>query len=106
MTISHAKLPILLAVLLLSGAVHADPRAFSFNAEGADVKVKPVAELGSLFVLSHRYQGGSDGTDFNLRRDGGQASASFTYRLSAETELFRHHEIILLYQPITEKSAP
>lgn len=96
----HVKLPIFLAVLLLSGAVRADDWAFSFNAPDADVKVKPVAEFGSLFVVSHRYQGGSDGTDFNLRRDGGQGSAAFTYRLSAEAELFQHHELILLYQPI------
>ncbi len=82
----------------------ADPltslRAFSFNADDADVRVKPVAELGALFVVSHQYQGGSDGTVFDLRRDGGQASASFAYRLSAEVELFDHHELILLYQPI------
>lgn len=82
----------------------ADPltslRAFSFNADDADVRVKPVAELGALFVVSHQYQGGSDGTVFDLRRDGGQASASFSYRLSAEVELFDHHELILLYQPI------
>jgi hypothetical protein len=79
---------------------YAGVRGFSFNANDADVKVKPVAEFGALFVLWHRYQGGSDGTDFNLRRDGGQGSAGFTWRVSAEVELFQHHQFILLYQPI------
>jgi hypothetical protein len=75
-------------------------RSFSFNPADADVRVKPVAEVGALFVLWHRYQGGSDGTDFDLRRDGGQASAFLSWRVSAEVELFRHHELVLLYQPI------
>ena len=64
------------------------------------VRVKPVAEVGAIFVLWHRYRGGSDGTDFNWRRDGGQASAALTWRLSAELELFRRHELVLLYQPV------
>lgn len=75
-------------------------RAFSFNPPGADLRVKPVAEFGALFVVKHQYQGGSDGTDFNLRRDGGQATAFLSWRISAELELFERHQIILLYQPI------
>ena len=75
-------------------------REFSLNAADADVRVKPVAEVGAVFVLWHRYQGGSDGTDFNWRRDGGQGSASFTWRVSAELELLQHHQLILLYQPV------
>lgn len=75
-------------------------RGFSFNSRSADVRFKPVAEFGALFVASHRYQGGTDGTDFDLRRDGGQGSASFTWRLSAELELFHHSNLILLYQPL------
>jgi len=75
-------------------------RGFSFNPPDADVRVLPVAEFGALFVVRHRYQGGSDGTDFNLRRDGGQASAFLSWRISAELELFRHHRVVLLYQPI------
>ncbi len=75
-------------------------RRFSFNHPDADVRVLPVAEFGALFILKHRYQGGSDGTDFNLQRDGGQASAFLSWRISAELELFRHHRVVLLYQPI------
>ena len=75
-------------------------RNFSFNPPDSDIRVKPVAEMGSLFVLWHRYQGGSDGTNFNLRRDAGQASAFLSWRVSAEVELFKHHQLILLYQPI------
>ncbi len=79
---------------------YAGVRGFSFNSRGSNVRVRPIAELGAIFVAWHRYQGGSDGTDFNLRRDGGQGSASFTWRMSAELELFKHHNLILLYQPL------
>lgn len=75
-------------------------RSFSFNPHDSDIRVKPVAEIGALFVLWHRYQGGSDGTNFNLRRDAGQASAFLSWRVSAEVELFQRHQLILLYQPI------
>ena len=75
-------------------------RGFSFNSPTSDVRVRPIAELGAIFVAWHHYQGGSDGTEFDWRRDGGQASASFTWRLSAELELFARHNLILLYQPI------
>jgi hypothetical protein len=81
-------------------SLYAAVRGFSFNAPDADIRVKPVAELGAVFVLSHRYQGGSDGTDFNWRRDGGQGSASPTWRVSAELALFQRHQLILLYQPV------
>ena len=83
-----------------TGSVYETVRGFSFNAPDADIRVKPVAEVGAVFVLWHRYQGGSDGTELNWRRDGGQGSASLTWRISAEVELFQHHQIVLLYQPI------
>lgn len=79
---------------------YAGVRGFSFNARNASIRFRPAIELGAIFVAWHRYQGGSDGTDFNLRRDGGQGSASFTWRVSAELELAKHHQFILLYQPI------
>ena len=79
---------------------YAGARGFSFNARSSSMRFRPIAELGAIFVAWHRYQGGSDGTDFNLRRDGGEGSASFTWRVSGELELFKHHNLILLYQPI------
>ncbi len=50
----------------------ADPydavRGFSFNSPTSDVRVRPIAELGAIFVAWHHYQGGSDGTEFDWRR--------------------------------------
>jgi hypothetical protein len=80
--------------------IHEAIRGFSVNPPGSRVKVRPVAELGMLAVVAHNYQGGRDGTHFDWRRQGGQASASFTWRLSTELELYQRHTLILLYQPI------
>jgi hypothetical protein len=79
---------------------YAGARGFSFNSRSSSLRFRTIAELGAIFVAWHHYQGGSDGTDFNLRRDGGEGSASFTWRLSAELELFKHHNFVLLYQPL------
>ncbi len=72
----------------------------SLNAPDAPLQVRPIAEVGMLAVVAHSYQGGRDGTLFNLQRDGGQASAALTWRLSAELEINKRHTVVLLYQPI------
>ena len=81
-------------------ALHGRDAGFSLNAPDAPIQVRPIAEVGMLAVVSHTYQGGRDGTMFNLRRDGGQGSAGLTWRISAELELNKRHTVILLYQPL------
>lgn len=85
---------------LESADLHEAVRRFSLNPPASNIKVRPVVEFGLLALLSHNYQGGRDGTSFDLRREGGQASAFFAWRLSAEAELFKRHTLIVLYQPL------
>ena len=63
-----------------------------------------VAEAGFLAVLDHKIQFGSDGTYFDYVEDGGQNNLFFNARLGVELGLFRHHQIIFLYQPLTLES--
>ncbi len=65
------------------------------------VRLKTLGELGSLNVLAHSLQFGKTGTEFDLKRDGRQDTMFFFRRLSAELEVDDHHQIILLYQPIS-----
>jgi hypothetical protein len=62
--------------------------------------LRGVAELGTLGVLAHTIQFGSDGTELDYVREGGQDNLFLFARISAEAELFSRHKIILLYQPL------
>lgn len=64
------------------------------------LRLKGVAEVGALAVVSHQLQFGRDGTYFDLRGDGRQDTMFFFGRLAAELELSDHHEVIFLYQPL------
>ncbi len=64
------------------------------------VRLKLGGELGALGVAYHSLQFGSNGTRFDLRRDGRQDTMFFFARISTELEIDDHHEIILLYQPL------
>lgn len=75
-------------------------RRFSLNDPAARVAVRGYVELGTFGVLQHDIQQSSDGTVFDLKREGGQDSLFFFARLSAELELFKRHTFILLYQPL------
>lgn len=69
-----------------------DTRAIRFSAQ---------AELGTLGVVAHRIQFGEAGTPFDYVRDGGQENLFPFARFSAEANLFRHHHLVFLYQPLT-----
>lgn len=75
-------------------------RRFSFNDPAARVAVKGYVEVGLAGVLQHTIQQSSDGTVFDYKREGGQNSAFFFARISAELEILKRHTIILLYQPL------
>jgi hypothetical protein len=64
------------------------------------VRLKLNGELGALGVVHHTLQFGSNGTRFDLRRDGRQDTMFLFGRLTAELEVDDHHQIILLYQPL------
>lgn len=66
--------------------------------------IRAVGEAGFLSVLSHRIQFGQDGTYLDFVEQGGQDNLFFAARLSLELGLFRHHQIIFLYQPLTLES--
>lgn len=67
---------------------------------GPFYRVRAVAELGFLAVLSHKIQFGKDGTYFDYVREGGQDNLYSVGRLSLELELKRRHTFIFLYQPL------
>jgi hypothetical protein len=63
-------------------------------------RLRGVAELGFLAVLSHKIQLGKTGTYFDYATEGGQDNLYAVSRLSAEAELFGRHQIVFLYQPL------
>jgi len=63
-------------------------------------RIRAVAELGFLAVLSHKIQFGKDGTYFDYVKEGGQDNLYTVGRLSLELELKRRHTFIFLYQPL------
>lgn len=63
-------------------------------------RVRAVAELGFLAVLSHRIQFGKGGTYFDYTSEGGQDTLFSVTRFSVEAELWRRHQLVFLYQPL------
>lgn len=63
-------------------------------------RVRAVAELGFLAVLSHKLQLGRDGTYFDYVSEGGQDNLYAVGRMSLELELKRRHTFVFLYQPL------
>ena len=63
-------------------------------------RVRAVAELGFLAVLSHKIQFGKDGTYFDYVKDGAQDNLFAVTRASVEVELKRRHTFVFLYQPL------
>jgi len=58
------------------------------------------AEIGFLAPLAHSIQFGKEGTNFDYIAEGGQDNLFPFMRISAETELWDHHNVVLLYQPL------
>jgi len=80
-------------------------RLFQLNPPGRPWALRLDAELGTIAVLSHNVQLGSDGTNFNYVADGGQDNLFFFARISAQLTLRDRHHIILLYQPLDLRTA-
>jgi hypothetical protein len=62
--------------------------------------IRAVGELGFLSVLDHHVQFSHDGTYLDYVKQGGQDTLFLNGRISLELGLYRHHEIIFLYQPL------
>ncbi|MDP3278562.1 MAG: hypothetical protein Q8Q09_25455 [Deltaproteobacteria bacterium] len=58
------------------------------------------AELGFVGVMSHIIQLSQNNSEFNYVTEGGQDTLLPFARFSAEIELAKRHQIILLYQPL------
>jgi hypothetical protein len=100
---------VLAAALALAPApanAQAEPAAASAPAPslpsppGPFYRIRAVAELGFLAVLSHEIQFGKDGTNFDYVAEGGQDNLYAVTRFSIEAELFRRHTLVFLYQPL------
>lgn len=66
----------------------------------AEYQVSLHAELGLLWPVSHTIQFGRDGSAIDYVAQGGQDNLFPFMRMSAEVELFKRHQIALLYQPL------
>lgn len=64
------------------------------------LRARLVAEFGFLDPLYHRIQFGSNGTEFDYVKDGGQDVLFPTMRFSLEGSFKKRHSLILLYQPL------
>lgn len=76
----------------LSGSLLNDP--------DAPYSLRLSAELGFLFPVSHTIQFGNGGTKIDYVAEGGQDNLVPFARISADLELFDHHKITFLYQPL------
>jgi len=90
-------------MLILAFAI-SDFSDMTLNRPEWPVAVKFYAEVGTLAIVDHKIQVGSDGTRFDYRSEGGQNTLALFWRLSAELEILKRHTIILLYQPIDVRS--
>ena len=78
-----------------------DLAQLSLQPATANIRLAARAELGTLAVVAHKIQFGENGTSFDYVRDGGQENLFPFARFSAEVNLFSHHNIVFLYQPLT-----
>ncbi len=95
---------LLLSFILISSAASAQSSAMELSSTDKNFKLRAVAELGYLAVLSHQIQFSNSGTYINYITDGGQDVLFPVSRLSIELEIKKKHTITLLYQPLTLES--
>ena len=62
--------------------------------------LKLSAELGFVGVVKHGIQFGSDGTYFDLRKEGGQDVLFPFFRFTGEFEVKQRHSLVFLIQPL------
>ncbi len=95
---------ILLASLLtLSAPARADETASTDGASNS-VYLEPSIEAGFLGILSHTLQQDSQGTDFDLKKDGGQGTLFPFFRLGADLNVGKRHHVDFVMQPLDLRS--
>ncbi|WP_320127446.1 hypothetical protein [uncultured Sphaerochaeta sp.] len=57
-------------------------------------------EQGTIVILSHTYQNGTDGTDFDFKNQGGQENLYPFQRFSIGATIGKRHRVWLTYQPL------
>lgn len=98
------KTSVLLIFILQSAngfTQHGNPEV---TVEHRNLKLRGVAELGFLAVLSHKVQFSNNGTYINYVEEGGQDVLFPVSRLSLELEIKEKHTITFLYQPLRLES--
>jgi hypothetical protein len=95
---------LVLSFILISSAGSAQSSTMEISSTVKNFKLRGVAELGYLAVLSHQIQFSNSGTYINYITDGGQDVLFPVGRLSLELEIKKRHTITLLYQPLTLES--
>ncbi len=68
-------------------------------------QVQPVAEIGFLAPLSHIYQSGNDGSEFDYIEEGGQDNLFLVTRWSLDLLLKERNTVTFLYQPLNIRTA-
>ena len=74
--------------------------AWQLNPPGRWYALKLSAELGFIGVVKHGIQFGSDGTYFDLRKEGGQDVLFPFFRFTGEFEVKQRHSLVFLIQPL------
>jgi hypothetical protein len=87
-----------LFILTLGGALFAES---ILNQPGASYDAALSYEKGFVKVLYHTLQFGQSTTNFDYIRQGGQEVLFPFERYTAEVGIFKRHNLVLLYQPLT-----
>lgn len=94
------NLSLLLILLFTSTFGLAQNSSMEIASEDNNLKIRGIAELGFLGVLSHQVQFSNSGTYINYVNEGGQDVLFPVSRLSLELEIRERHTLTFLYQPL------
>jgi hypothetical protein len=89
-----------LVFLFLSSIGWTQTTSTEYVSKNKNLKLRGVAELGYLGVMSHKVQFSNSGTYINYVTEGGQDVLFPVSRLSLELEIKDRHTITFLYQPL------
>lgn len=95
---------LILSFLLISIIGYSQDPSMEFSSKDDNLKLRGVAELGFLGVLSHKVQFSNSGTYINYVQEGGQDVLFPVNRLSLELEIKKRHTLTFLYQPLRLES--
>lgn len=95
---------VILVLLFASLSVHAQSTRTEMEDESSGIKLKFVAEMGFLSVLSHKIQLSNSGSEIDYVKEGGQENLLPFRRFSIEAQFDKKNSIVLLYQPLRIES--